>query len=119
MLADRIDLNTLIKEIPYKRRAISYIGLASGLFGMSKDLHPPKTITSRIFLLHYHLNLSSNIYYHSFRIIRGFVELVFVDYLGKIPGIIFNREIRKTVFRKLCSKKWYKQHISSFRKRFR
>jgi hypothetical protein len=118
LLAGRIDLNILLKEIPYKGRAISYFRLASGLFDMRDELYPIKTITSRIYLLHYHLNLSSRIYYHIYRVMRSFLELVFVDYLGKIPRLVFDGKMRKTILRKLKSKEWYRTHLRSYWQRF-
>jgi hypothetical protein len=118
-LSARVNMALLIDKIPYKVRARSYIRLSAELFDINDEKSVPATISSRLYLLHYKLNLSSGLYYHTFRISRSIGELIFVDYLGKIPRLIFNRKLRKTVFRKLSSKEWYKEHLKSYRERFR
>jgi hypothetical protein len=118
LLAGRTDMSKLLKEIPNKRRAISYFTLISRLFGLSEKMNLSKSISSRFYLIHYHMNLSSRIYYHTFRVIRSFGELLFVDYLGKIPLLIIDTKLRKTIFRKLSSKDWYKAHLRSYSHRF-
>jgi hypothetical protein len=119
LLAERTDINRGLEVVPYKRRAASYVFLASKLFGEDKILHTPKMLSPKIYLMHYNLNLSSPFYYHSFRLIRSLSVLIFIRYLGKIPELLFNSQTRKTVYRKMRSREWYKAHVSSYSERFR
>jgi len=118
LLSQRFDLKTRLNEIPFKRRAKSYFHLINVLFNLTGNERSSRTFSNRIFMMHYNLNLSSRLYYNTYRIARSFIELLIIDYLWKVPGFFFSKRMRKTVLLKLRSREWYKGHLKSMKGRF-
>jgi hypothetical protein len=118
LLSNRIDVNEVLGKNQYKRRAETYVFLATKLFGEKDRFHSPESLLSKAYLIHFNLNLSSRFYYHAFRLFRNFIDLIIVRYIGTLLKLVFKTKSRKTFLRKISSKEWYKSHISSYWERF-
>ena len=119
LLSQRLDLKEAFDAFPYRGKAKSYLLLMDLLFGTHVGTAYQRGFSDRVFLMHFNLNLSSRFYYTSFKYALSLFELVFVSYLGRIPAMLFNPSLRRSTFRKLASREWYKTHFSTFKERFR
>lgn len=117
LLSKRADLLHSLEEIKSKKRAIAYFAFAKMALGLNESFFSGSNLNYWILKKKHSLNLSSRIFYFTFRHTIFISQRIFSGYIGQFFEAFYSREMRKSIFKRLSNIQWYKEHIN-FYKRF-
>jgi hypothetical protein len=114
LLSKRIETAQIIPHIPYKRKAIAYFVFAGNALNLPKRFYPTEPIAARFFALKHGLNLKSDAFYTSNRFVLFMTERIFEKYLRQIVMAFYSKPTRISLFKRLSSPLWYKDHLNFY-----
>lgn len=111
LISKRIVVAQTISQIQYKSKAITYCVFAGRALGLPKWFYNDAPISSRFYCLKQDLNLDSTLFYHLNRTLRFLVNRILIAYIGEFIQSFYSKNMRRSLFFRLTSPAWYKNHL--------
>lgn len=122
-LSHRINVYEVLVQLPsYTGRALVYVDFVNYTMGFNNSHQP--NFRSKLFIQKHDLFQKSKLWYHLVWVPKYLVgSMIWSGYLRNCIGVVYSRQIRKSVFRRLSTPSWYISHIkwhsNSFKQNFR
>lgn len=115
LLSRRSEIKQVLGHIKSKSKAIAYFVFTQNALSLKEKIYPETNLSSRLFQKKHDLNLSSPVFYQTYRYSVYFSQRIVIGYIGQIVKSLYSRKTRKSVIRRLTNPGWYKSHIESYR----
>lgn len=115
LLSKRTDVLLALSAIKCKSKAIAYFIFTAKALSLKEKIYPTVNLSARIFQIKHELNISSTIFYHSYRYFVYFSQRLLIGYFGQGVKSIYSKKTRKSVITRLTNPLWYKAHIESYK----
>jgi len=114
LLSKRVDIKRIINNIKSKRKAITYFAFADKAFGLNGNFFNGSNISFWLFSKKHDLNLSSHIFFYTYRSIIYITHRIFIRYIGLFIKSFSSKILRESIINRLCDRKWYSGHFQSY-----
>lgn len=118
LFSERMPLQDVLPHIKEREKAIAYFALASEVLHINFDFPGKRNFSYKILKNKHDLNLKSQFLYRLYRGSVFIFQRIFIGYIGQFFQLFFSKEIRKSVFKRLSTRKWYKDHLSLYKRFF-
>jgi hypothetical protein len=115
LLSQRSEIKQALDNIKSKSKAIAYFVFTQKAFSLKEEIYPEANLSSHLFLKKHDLNISSRVFYHTYRYTVYFGQRILIGYVGQAVKSFYSKKTRKSVLRRLTNRGWYKAHFDSYR----
>jgi hypothetical protein len=115
LLSKRTPLTQTINNIQTREKAIAYFAFADKAFGLNKKFFFDTNFSAWLFAKKHDLNYSSFFFYHSYRSTLYMIKRIFVGAIGQVIKSFYSKEMRRSVIKRVTSRKWYMAHLHSYK----
>jgi hypothetical protein len=117
LLSHRVDVYAVFAEEPqYLQQALIYADFCNHSTGNTPQ---PLRLKSKRFIKEYEsLLISKNLFRFKW-LVKYLASRIWNGYLYNLAGMFYSKQIRRSVFRRLGNRSWYKRHLKSYTDRFK
>jgi hypothetical protein len=115
LLSKRTKIPQVMADMRNKSKAIAYFVFTAKALSLKEKIYPTANLSARLFQMKHELNISSSIFYHTYRYLVYFSQRIFIGYIGQAVKSIYSKKTRKSVITRLTNPLWYKAHIESYK----
>lgn len=116
-LSKRIDVSVLARQTVYPHEANSWLAMGQRMMGL-QGLCPNETRLVQWYCWKYDWSLCHVRTYHAYTILKILLHTVFMRYGLGLVQMVYSKEQRTSVYKRLKDPEWYKIHFSSVRENF-
>lgn len=115
LLSKKLNIQQALNQIKDKSKAIAYFVFAQKVLLLNEKIYPGTNFTAWIFQKKHDLNISSTVFYHTYRYSVYFGQRILVGYIGQIVKSLYSTKTRKSIISRLSNPGWYKAHLESYK----
>jgi len=115
LFSKRSSLNEALFHIKENQKAIAYFAFARKAFGLNEHFFDSQNFAYWILNKKHDLKLSSPFFYELFRSTIFISQRVLFGYIGQFFQLFYSKEIRKSVFKRLGTRRWYNDHFNLYK----
>jgi hypothetical protein len=118
LLSNRVDVFEVLAGQPqYASKALIYADFVNHAIGFTSTHQP--ALRSKFFIWKHGLLLKSKFCFRTVWLSTFLLNRIWSAYLKNAAGIFFSKQIRRSVFRRLRTPNWFKEHLKTYTDSFR